>query len=213
MVEFGRRAPAPIGPIAPNADKKTGPRLLCVAGTVSQKAFPQNFRFPLPRACAVVCDDIERFGALMQVHREWVVPSHDDLRQLGDVLWVQWLFIVSKTHFPGPYAPPPPIVGSCIGQSGLFIRDHLHDKTHEGPDLMNTAFSCYVLLNDKDEARLYDRFEDYMFAGPFAAAPIVAFGFHADRFVLPMRRRVDESKPFESYERFVPTDEIVIGVY
>ena len=62
MSEFGRRTGVPIGP---NVDQRAA--LLCVGATRRQKAFPQNFRFPLERACALICDDIERFGELMCV--------------------------------------------------------------------------------------------------------------------------------------------------
>lgn len=79
--------------------------------------------------------------------------------------------------------------------------------------VLSTTFSCYVLLNDNDEARLHDHFENHVFAGSFATTPILAFGFITDRLVLPTPRAVERDKPLEFYERFIPTDEIVLGVY
>jgi hypothetical protein len=202
MVGFGRRAGVSIGP---NLDKEDGRRLICVAATMREKAFPQNFRFPLQRACAVVCDDIVRFGERMCVDRDFEVPPLGALRGLGEVLTLRQIFIVSKVQFPGPYAGPPAPVRALVGQGGLFVQEDSEEVATN-----DTTFDCFVLLNDRDEARIYDYFRDYLFGRP----PIFVFGFPAAKFTLPRKRALPMEKSLDDpFQCFIPTDELILRVY
>ena len=194
-------------PITPKMDTEAKRSILCVGGTTWEKAFPQNFYFPLTRACTTLCDDVERFGELLCIHREWSTPSDTDLRQLGDVRTIRWLFIVSEVRFPLPYHTLPPAARAHVGQSGLFIREHFEDQSRKYT--RKTTFTCYVLLNDSDEKRLYDHFKDFIFAIP----PILVFGFQTKQFVLPKERIIDEGKQLDPYQCFIPADEVIMKFY
>jgi len=205
VVAFGRRGAKP----KPNVVKRSERSLLCVGGTPWEKTFPQSFGHHLTRACAAICDDIERFGELLSIGRDRPYPSFGALGEFCDVLPVHHVAIFSRTRFE-PYRYPPAI-RPLVGRSGLFveeIEEALADRF--GPSTGDTEFNCYVLLNERDEARIYDCFKDPVFAEP----PILVFGCPAGQFVLPRNRTLRHNEKLDDpLQCFIPTDEIILKAY
>ena len=120
--------------------------------------------------------------------------------------------ITSTLRFADADVGPPAVVRAQVGRSGLFfiesIEEVFPDRFEDTTD--DTTFDCYVLLNERDEARFHDILRNRTFDRP----AIFTFGFSAEQFVLPRVRTIPRSETLDdALQRFVPADDMILKIY